>query len=293
MNPHVSRRPVSVWNLNSYRAIKKGVGIFIGVGVGVGIGVSLFMPNATYGVATPSNRIVFLINATLEDQAGHGQPDLDEANWRGYIRQKFPDPMIRIIRIRASSNAEIRHQLETSIDEFSEIHGLYFLSHGTSGVKPSGKPFSLVSSENEKVQINLLDYSDVQNVFGPLIGRFEKGVYIHFSGCSVVGPEKVEEVESDFEKISGNFGLENGSIFLNKTVRFDYMETYFRRIDGKIYPKLALLSYASNYVWPVIPFVLLFEKKIFNRGYVYVKEAGRGNLFPIHGHKARRSYDYK
>lgn len=188
----------------------------------------LFALGAGTAVAGENNGY-FIVVDTVSQEPGTGDPSSQEGLAISRFDKSFPKS--KFVVILANSNRELREKLKPYSGKDSAVDGLYVMSHG--GSPPPGELFSdhafdsVISNKDSKLRIYLNEEYDVQDAFGPIIGKFTKGARIIFTGCRTLGMGTEAERASPMETIAKNFKLKNGSLFMMTTYSGNWVDITF------------------------------------------------------------------
>jgi hypothetical protein len=226
-------------------------------------------------------RIVIVLDTKANDATGHGDLDLDDAYAIMGMEKQFPHS--RVLLIRETENKKIREKLAELVrDPSVKVDALQVLSHGASFGGPGQRHFTpYIGNENGTFSVDLDNERSVQQVFGPLQGRFSDGAKLVFEGCHTVALGTEAEKKLVMKKVAKNFQMNSGRIYMNRTAGVKAIRTYFMQ---EIYSgggtRTVTSRIAAQIFSPItfIPF-LISERLLDNQGYTLELKNGRAELY--------------
>jgi hypothetical protein len=248
------------------------------------------VPATAQAQPSPSKRTHYflIVNTHSRDITAHGAPELDEGYAIRRLRRQFPSA--NFASVRATSNKDLRRELEAYRKNDILLDGMLVLSHGSSG--GSGWPgsnatgqipkepyyFSRIQSQTDEVDVDLVNEGSVHSVFGPILSNWAPGAKILFTGCAPIAIGSESEKKIIMRRIAQNFQLTDGAIYMNETDS----HLPFRQTFGQpFYTQPSLLAKTVNLVLqgasPAMVPVGILLQGVSNRGYTYKIKPGVGD----------------
>lgn len=154
-------------------------------------------------------RLIFVIN-TMENHAGGGisVAYLDEYRWMKRWETIYPD--VKIVRIRSTTNADVKRQLEKWMLPNPNAKEIVALD-----VHSRGGGMTLLN-ENADFVVKLPN--EIGATFSPIIGHFARGARIIFGDCEVLSGQTREGAAHSLADIADAFQIRDGYVYANQTV---------------------------------------------------------------------------
>jgi len=223
-----------------------------------------------------------------------GNLDLNDGQAVAKLEKLFPGHPVALIR--GNSNAEVRGRLKGFGSGNTKIGALYVMSHGSNQnltlSRKDQKNYSprnaalvnkkfvpVIVNEREDFYVELNDPASFNKVFEPIVGRFSDGAKILFTGCNTIEHGSPEEKLQVMKKVAKNFGLTNGTIYMNETqgallTRSAFQQPFY---EQNTLGEKTLTLLMQAFPWATVPALAVLENRS-NRGYTLTVKGPEARL---------------
>jgi hypothetical protein len=228
--------------------------------------------------AAEPSEVILIVDTAVGDTT-IGDADTYEAMLRGRLRQLYPGTPFYMIR--ASEETELRDGIAAAMERPWQVRALVVESHGYSSNTSIVYGYhSHMANRSQRIDIDLVSEGQVHYAFSSLIGRFAPGARIVFSGCQMVDAGEEPEKMDAMAKVAENFGLKDGSIYMNHTDGSEFTEAIVKQpftvetgwVNRSAHLSLQLMAVVS---YPIGEFM---EHVVSNWGYRYTVDSSGAKL---------------
>ncbi len=200
-----------------------------------------------------------------------------------------------IILIVAESKEDITRQLQSQLQGNVQVTGMLVTAHGL-GLKKDldnknqlsqlnkntiKKNYSMnISSISSHETVDLLDTTDTQKIFAPLLNKWSRNPRLTFFSCALLGKGHLTEKFIMTTIVADNLNIKNGQIYMNETDG----AAMIRRLGEPAYDmpttEQTLQQLGNHAIFYVTyPYALYQDRVASNKGYRLVRTAGTNYFY--------------